>query len=165
MINRYSKLSSLQRQILKEGLARWYIEHLRAAWVQGWNAAGGKWKETPGFDLRDVMMRRHPQLEEAIGQSYWDPYRKGKGKERRNELLAIRPAFSKSLRRLVERGLLVKVGNRNWMLTEAGYALATQLFPKLVKPMPTEKEKQAYYQDGQDEHRQALARRRRMFGF
>jgi hypothetical protein len=49
------------------------------------------------------------------------------------------------------------------MLTDAGYALATKLFVKLVKPV-TDEEKQASYQNGYDSYYEALERRRRVFG-
>ena len=144
-----TKLSKLQKAILREGLAYEYAKPVREAFQMGlrehWAKRGGNRfldEERPdGFDVRYSMCEVWPELGKHITVSFFAPYRGGgKGSwkgpaasQRREALLSPRAATSRALRRLVERLLIEKVSNRLWKLTPTGLEVATSLFPDLKK--------------------------------
>jgi integrase len=163
-INRYmdTKLSKLQKAILREGLAYVYAKPVREAFQKGlaehWAKRGGNRfldeQRPEGFDVRYSMCEVWPELGKHITVSFFAPYRGGgKGSwkgpaasQRREALLSPRAATSRALRRLVERFLIEKVSHRLWKLTPAGEEVATSLFPDLKQW--TAKEIEEAYQAG-----------------
>jgi len=138
-----ARLSAIQKAILREGLVFQYNGPLFRAHYLGlvrhWELRGGhryidELGPDAGFDVRYAMGEKYPHLWDYISQSFWDPTR-GKGAtERREALLCVRSAVSRSLRRLVERGLIQKLSARLWRLTPAGAEVAAMLFPEVEKP-------------------------------
>jgi hypothetical protein len=144
-----TKLSKLQKAILREGLACVYAKPMHEAFRKGLAEHWAKRGDNPfldeqkpdGFDVRCAMCELWPELGKHISVSFFAPYRGGgKGSwkgpaasQRREALLSPRAATSRALRRLVERFLIEKVSNRLWKLTPAGEEVATSLFPDLKK--------------------------------
>jgi hypothetical protein len=148
-----SKLLTLQKAILRKGLKAAYHQPCSDAFNKGvadkWTALGRPQKPDPtegAFYLEDAMIQLYPELEEHIRQSYWYPRRNEGGTERREALLGVRAAVSRSLRRLAERGLIEKISNRKCKLTPDGIDIAAILFPDSEKP--TDKDIKEAYQRG-----------------
>src|SRR5258708_34936793 len=132
-----SKLSKLQKHILKEGLKAHWDKPISRAWGHG----------VPGcFGISRILEEFFGANKEDIKRSYSWP-RRGDQRER---LAKPRASISRAMSRLIKRGLLERIkptGRGSWRLTTEGVEAAALLCSSLLKPTRPEmlpKIKKAY---------------------
>jgi hypothetical protein len=134
---RVSKLSKLQKRILKEGLKAHWDKPISRAWGHG----------VPGrFGISQILEEFFGANKEDIKRSYSWP-RRG---DQRKRLAKPRAAISRAMSRLTKRGFLERIkptGRGSWRLTAKGIEATTLVCSTRQRPTRTEmlpKIKQAY---------------------
>ena len=121
-----SKLSSLQRRILAEGLKAHWDAPLHRAWDR---------PDAGSFGIDGILedyFRLEPELICRRYPRY--PWARAENRKARAQLSAPRAATSRAIARLVTRGLMEKSGRAQWRLTSHGVQIARELFPNEQAP-------------------------------